>query len=129
MSALILCFEVEGGNSVIGTAVIEPEMIMAQPVDDDGNVLVFCDLLDGDISVGKISMGGIISQQASKHAKIRHSTTGLDEDSVTNSRRANGATRVSKNRDEGSTVRSDETFSQAQAFIGPIIKEPRWSEK
>ena len=69
-----LILEVEGGGNLVGTAVIEPESVMATPVDEEGHVLIFCDLLDGDVSVGKVSIGGTVEHKlATKHARARDS--------------------------------------------------------
>ena len=130
-----LVLEVEGGGNVIGTAVVEPDLVMAQPVDDDGNVLLFCDLLDGDVSVGKVSIGGtIVHKLASQYAKARESDTGLDTGSVADALSSTGKSRRGKGELGGSgdsavtSLDKAQALSQAQAFIGPVIKEPRWSE-
>eukprot|EP00605_Chrysophyceae_sp_TOSAG23-4_P000956 GSChrysophyteH1.ASY1.ANO1.1056.1 assembled CDS len=58
-----LILEVEGGNQVIGSVEFKPEVIMAQPVDEEGHMVIFADLMDGEVVVGKLSIGATVSHQ------------------------------------------------------------------
>ena len=131
-----LVLEVEGGGNVVGTAVIEPEVVMATPVDEEGHILIFCDLMDGDVSVGKVSIGGTVEHKlATKHARARENGKDIEVHSL-----PIASSKSKKTNNESAGVNSVDTnislaqesvaasLAAAQKLIGPVMKEPRWSE-
>jgi len=148
--------EIEGGKSIIGTVSITPEEIMAQPVDEEGHIVLFCDLMDGEIIVGKLSIGGTVSHELNTKDFIKRvdgktypvspkrAAGGGDEDldsSVAASpskgiaaAAAAAAASVSTIGNATSLVEYDEASTIIQDALSVVekqiaVKEPRWSEQ
>lgn len=94
-----LFIEVMADDKIVGIFTMTSQAIMAQPADENGDILLFGDVLDGEIVVGKMSVGGSIQH------KIRPKRMRKGMDVI----------------DDEATIAS--TFQPSE-----FIKEPFWSE-
>ena len=95
-----LLIEIMADDKVVGIFSMSSQAIMAQPADEKGDILLFGDVLDGDIVVGKMSVGGSIQH------KIRP-----------------------KRMRKGLEVIDDEATIASAFKPSEFVKEPFWSEQ